>query len=167
MERHAIKQRVSSRARFVGACAVWLALSSLICWGLSSLIDARQSNLRVMGKFDIFTSAGAAVLCDHIGNLEVTSILEAGKQFSPAPIARRALSFPGVQYRSYSFADQSSIWSLRISFLAPAVLFGALASVIAWRMKATTAAAIRCDKAEDHSSAGEIPAGDTRSGSRA
>ena len=113
----------------------WLAFSMLVGWGYSFSGNKGNADLSVLGTFDVTYSAGDLIFCDRIGNLRVISILEPGRRYRPAPVARRSLTVPGIRYWSFSFADGRPVWSLRVSFLATAALFGMLAWGFVWRLK--------------------------------
>jgi hypothetical protein len=128
-------ERQRSRLKALAMVSGWVAFSMLVGWGYSFSGNKGNAELSVLGTFDVTYSAGELIFCDRIGNLRVISILEAGRRYRPSPVARRSLTIPGIRFRSFSFADGRPVWSLRVSFLAPAALFGVSAFVRFWRLK--------------------------------
>jgi hypothetical protein len=135
MNRAGAHERQLSRLKALAVVSAWSAFSMLVGWGYSYNANKGTAELSVLGTFDVTYSAGELVFCDRVANLRVVSILEAGRRYWPAPVARRSLTVAGIRYRSFSFADRRPVWSLRVSFLVPGALFGVLALGFIWRLK--------------------------------
>jgi hypothetical protein len=65
---------------------------------------------------------GSIKLCDHFENLVVMELVQKGIPFEPAPRGTYQWTMPGIAFHCLTFGDNSTIWSLNVSWLIPGLL---------------------------------------------